>query len=147
MSKKALSSRSRMRSVSSLTFHTRRSGIRLKSEAWLIVLAPEQIYNPENQRERDAQHNAGHDRKIDAAVLALIGDITGQTSKPKWQSSAEGKKSAYDHESDSAKDEQLSEFARWVHCRQQSILLESNCSLGRSRFNRTPIAARRVSLS
>jgi hypothetical protein len=30
-----------MRSVTSLTFHTCRSGIRLKSEAWLIVLAPE----------------------------------------------------------------------------------------------------------
>jgi hypothetical protein len=112
-----------------------------------MVLAPEQIYDPKNQRECDAEHDASDDRKIEAAVLALIGDIAGQTSKPKWQSSAEGKKSAYDHESDSAKDEQLSEFARWVHCRQQSILLESNCSLGWSRFNRTPIAARQVSLS
>jgi hypothetical protein len=112
-----------------------------------MVLAPEQIYNPENQRKRDAQHNASHDRKVEAAVLALICDIAGQASEPKWQSSAEGKKSAYNHESDSTKDEQLPEFARWVHCRQESILLESNCSLGRSRFNRTPIAARRVSLS
>jgi len=112
-----------------------------------MVLAPEQIYNPENQRKRDAQHNASDDRKVEAAILALIGDIARQASELKWQSSAEGKKSAYDHESDSTKDEQLPEFARWVHCRQQSILLESNCSLGRSRFNRTPIAARRVSLS
>jgi hypothetical protein len=119
----------------------------LKSEAWLIFSAPEQIYNPENQRKRDAQHNASDDRKVEVAVLALICDIAGQAAEPQWQSSAEGKKSAYDRESDSAKDEQLSEFARWVHCRQQSILLESNCSLGRSRFNRTPIAARRVSLS
>jgi hypothetical protein len=113
-----------------------------------MVLAPEQIYNPENQRKRDAQHNASDDRKVEAAVLALICDIAGQASEPKWQSSAEGKKSAYDHECDSTKDEQLPEFARWVHCRQpESILLESNCSLGRSRFNRTPIAVRRVSLS
>jgi hypothetical protein len=49
-----------------------------------MVLAPEQIYNPENQRECDAQYNAGHDRKIKAAVLALVDDIAGKASEPKW---------------------------------------------------------------
>jgi len=83
-----------------------------------MVLAPEQIYNPENQREYDAERNASDDWKIEAAVLALIGDIARQASEPKWQSYAEGKKSAYDHESDSTEDEQLPEFARWLHCRQ-----------------------------
>src|SRR5579864_1255608 len=44
------------------------------------ILPPEQIYNPENQRERDAQHDASDDREIEAAIFALIGDIAGKTS-------------------------------------------------------------------
>jgi len=57
-----------MQSVSSLTFTRAASGIKLKSEAWLMLLAPkfyppEQIYDPENQRDRYAQHDACDDRK------------------------------------------------------------------------------------
>src|SRR5579862_1996088 len=44
------------------------------------ILAPEQIYNPENQRERNAQYDASGDRKIEAAILALISDIAGKAS-------------------------------------------------------------------
>jgi hypothetical protein len=85
----------------------------LKSEAWLIlsdtefwrrVLPPEQIYDPENQRQRDAQHNASNNWKIEAAIFSLIRDIAGQSAEPEWQSSAESKESAYDHKRDSTED-------------------------------------------
>jgi hypothetical protein len=92
----------------------------LKSEAWLIVfgvsvLAPEQIYNPDNQRQRNAQHNAGHDWKIEAAIFSLIRNIAGQTANSKGQSATQGKESAYDHKRDSTEDEQFPEFARRFH--------------------------------
>jgi hypothetical protein len=79
------------------------------------ILAPEQIYNPENQRERDAEHDASDDRKVEAAIFALIGDIAGKASEAKWQSSAEKEKSSDDCESDSANEQQLPEFARRFH--------------------------------
>jgi hypothetical protein len=60
----------------------------------------------------------GDDRKIEAAVLALIGDVAWQASEPKWQSPTEGKESAYDQESDSTRDKRLPEFARRIHCYQ-----------------------------
>ncbi len=53
------------------------------------ILATERIYNPENQRERSAQHDTSDDRKIEAAIFALIGDIAGKASEAKRQSSAE----------------------------------------------------------
>jgi len=68
------------------------------------ILAPEQIYDPENQREHDAQHDASDDWKIEAAIFALIGDIAGQASKAKRQSPAECKKCAKNNEDDSTKD-------------------------------------------
>jgi hypothetical protein len=76
------------------------------------ILATEQIYNPENQRERNAQHDASDDRKIEAAIFALISDIAGKASEAKRQSSAEKEKSADNCEGNSANEEQLAEFAR-----------------------------------
>jgi hypothetical protein len=76
------------------------------------ILAPEQIYNPENQRERDAEHNASDDRKIEAAIFALISDVAGKASEAERQSPAECKKCADNNEDDSSKEEKLSEFAR-----------------------------------
>src|ERR1700758_3595525 len=77
------------------------------------ILAPEQIYDPENQRERDAQHDASDDWKIEAAIFALIGDIAGQASEAKGQPPAEKQKSTNNCEGNSAHEQQLPEFAHW----------------------------------
>src|SRR5580658_919316 len=82
------SNNSRMRAVSSLTFQVRRSGIRLKSEVWLMVLSAEMIHKPQQQTQNPAQQNASHHRKIKTSIPPLIHNITGQTPQPKWQFSA-----------------------------------------------------------
>jgi hypothetical protein len=100
------------------------------------ILSTEQIYDPKNQSERDAQHDASDDRKIEAAIFALIGDIAGQASKAKRQSPAERKKCANNNEDDSTKEEKLAEFARRVHRARvddRVILLASNPSSERNR--------------
>jgi hypothetical protein len=95
----------------------------LKSEAWLIFLAPEEIYNPENQRQRDAEHDTSDDRKIETAALALIRDISRQTSQAKWQPPAENKKAANNDKSDSEDEQEFAEFARWFHRNRPRLIL------------------------
>src|SRR5271155_403671 len=85
MSGSVVSSSSHMRAFSSLTFHTRRSGIRLKRFAWLMALAPEQIDDPHQQRQDDAHNYASHDRKIKTTVAALDDDIARQTAQAERQ--------------------------------------------------------------
>src|SRR5580692_4569646 len=82
------------------------------------ILPPEQIYNPENQRERDAYDDASDDRKIETAIFTLIGDIAGKASEAERQSPAEKEKSADNCESNSADEQQLSEFAHWFQSNQ-----------------------------
>src|SRR5271163_1422103 len=83
------SNSSRMRAVSSLTFQVRRSGIKLKSDVWLMALSAEMIHNPQQQSQNHAQQNARHHRKIKAAISSLANNIARQTSQPKWQSAAQ----------------------------------------------------------
>src|SRR5271169_3989506 len=85
----AASSSSRIRAVSSLTFQVRRSGIKLKSDVWLIVLSAEMIHNPQQQTQNHAQQNARHHRKIKTSIPPLINNIAGQAPQPKWQSAAQ----------------------------------------------------------
>src|SRR5580700_2662131 len=74
-----------MRAFNSLTFQTRRSGIRLKRFAWLMELAPEEIDNPHQERQDDAYNYASHDWKIKAAVASLHDDIARQTPQAERQ--------------------------------------------------------------
>jgi hypothetical protein len=40
------------------------------------------------QAERDADDEAGDDRKIESAVFAFDADVAGQTTKPPWSEAA-----------------------------------------------------------
>src|SRR5580658_2992282 len=91
----AASSSSRMRAVSSLTFQVRRSGIKLKSDVWLMALSAKMIYNPQQQAQNHAEENARHDRKIKTSIPPLINNITRQTPQSKWQFSAERQQRAH----------------------------------------------------
>src|SRR5580704_17515098 len=82
------SNSSRMRAVSSLTFQVRRSGIKLKSDVWLMALSAEMIHNPHQQTQNRTQQNARHHRKIKTPIPPLINNIARQTPQPKRQSSA-----------------------------------------------------------
>src|SRR5580658_1358215 len=98
-----------MRSFSSLTFQTRRSGARSKREDWLMALAAEMIHDPGNQRQREAHQKAGHDRKVKAAVPALIGNVSGQAAEPERQARAEQEQSAGSDQHHADRQEQLPE--------------------------------------
>src|SRR5271155_4397431 len=89
------SSNSRMRAVSSLTFQVRRSGIKLKSDVWLMVLSAKMIHKPHQQTQNHAQQNASHHRKIKASIPSLIHNIARQTPQPKWQCSAKRQQRAH----------------------------------------------------
>src|SRR5580704_13165799 len=76
------SNSSRMRAVSSLTFQVRRSGIKLKSDVWLMVLSAEMIHNPHQQTQNPAQQNASHHWKIKTSTPPLIHNIARQAPQP-----------------------------------------------------------------
>src|ERR1700730_11220766 len=107
----AASSSSRMRAVSSLTFQVRRSGIKLKSEVWLMALSAEMIHNPHQQAQNHAQKNARHHRKIKTSIPPLINNIARQTSQPKRQFSAERQQRAHACQRNSQHDQNLPGFA------------------------------------
>jgi hypothetical protein len=90
-----------MRAVSSLTFQVRRSGIKLKSDVWLMALSAEMIHDPQQQAQHHAQQNARHHRKIKTSIPSLICNIARQTPQPKWQlpSEREQRPHAYQHDS------------------------------------------------
>src|ERR1700689_5908057 len=83
------SSNSRMRAVSSLTFQVRRSGIKLKSEVWLMTLSAEMIHNPQQQTHNHAQQNARHHRKIKTSIPPLRRNVSSPTRRAKWKASAQ----------------------------------------------------------
>src|ERR1700722_5470123 len=107
----AASNNSRMRAVSSLTFQVRRSGIKLKSDVWLMTLSADMIHNPHQQAQNDAQQNARHHWKIKTAIPPLIHHIARQTPQSKRQSSAEDEQGAHTGQHDSQHNQKLPGFA------------------------------------
>src|SRR5580704_14683879 len=105
------SSSSRMRAVSSLTFHVRRSGIKLKSDVWLMVLSAEIIHNPHQQTQNHAQQNARHHRKIKTSIPSLIHNIARQSPQPKRQSSAKRQQRANARQHNPQHDQNFPGFA------------------------------------
>src|SRR5580658_9535834 len=105
------SSSSRMRAVSSLTFQVRRSGIKLKSDVWLMALSAEMIHNPQQQTQNHAQQNARHHRKIKTSIPPLINNIARQASQPKRQLSAQHEQRAHACQHNSQHNQKLPGFA------------------------------------
>src|SRR5580658_7910110 len=105
------SNNSRMRAVSSLTFQVRRSGIRLKSDVWLMALSAEMIHNPKQQTQNRAQQNASHHRKIKTAISPLIHNIARQASQPKGQFSIKCQQRANARQHNSQHDQNFPGFA------------------------------------
>src|SRR5580658_9597243 len=104
-----------MRSVISLTSQMCRAGARSKRDDWLMDLTAEIIHDPENQREREAQNNAGDNRKIKSSMAALIGDVSGKAAEAKRKTRAEKQERAGSDKQDADDEQQLSEFAQRVH--------------------------------
>src|SRR5579863_10309021 len=80
-----------------------------------MALAAEVIHNPENQRKSHAQDDASNNRKVEAAVAALIGDIAGQAAEPKRKPRAEHQQSTGANKHDAYNQQQFSDFAQRVH--------------------------------
>src|SRR5580692_9894901 len=109
------SSSSRMRAVSSLTFQVRCSGIKLKSDVWLMALSAEMIYNPQQQTQNHAQQNARHHRKITTAISPLVRNVAGQTPQPERQFSTKYQQRAHASHHNPQYNQKLSGFAKCIH--------------------------------
>src|SRR5271155_1824794 len=105
------SSSSRMRAVSSLTFQVRRSGIKLKSDVWLMALSAEMIHNPKQQTQNHAQQNARHNRKIRTSIPPLIHNIARQAPQPERQFSTKYQQRPHSSQHKPQHNQKLSGFA------------------------------------
>jgi hypothetical protein len=81
-----------------------------------MVLAAEEIHDPENQRKRDAHYDACNHRKIEAATVApVIGNVSGQMAQPEGKLHAKHHRYPCAGKNSADNEQQLSEFAHRVH--------------------------------
>src|SRR5690348_13435844 len=114
MSGKSPSRRSWMRSVSSLTRHTRFSGIRF-SVNWLMRSPPESSRDPEYQRQHNAQRDASDNRKIKSGVPSLINDVAGQSPKSHRQLRSGEQKSSGRRNHEASDQQALAQLTQRLH--------------------------------
>lgn len=70
---------------------------------------------PEEEREGDAEDEAGDDGEIERGVLAAMNNVAGKLAETEGEFSAEIEKSADDGEESSEKEKHTAEFAERVH--------------------------------
>src|ERR1700722_16666324 len=115
MSGRVPPSSAQIRAFSSLTFHTRRSGINENKLAWLMKSAPEQIQNPHQESKQYANDNAGHDGEIKAAVATLNHDVARKPANPVRQFCSRQEQPSEANQDSPDNQQSLSDFAKRVH--------------------------------
>ena len=75
---------------------------------------------PEEEREREAQNEAGDDREIESGVLATIDKVTGEAAKTEGEFAAEVKKRTNDDEEPSEDKKCAAEFSDRLHSEHSS---------------------------
>jgi hypothetical protein len=70
---------------------------------------------PEEEREPDAQDEAGEDREVERGVFAAMDDVTGEAAEVQREFSAEVQKSADEGKECTHKEECAAEFAEGIH--------------------------------
>lgn len=70
---------------------------------------------PEENRERDAEEQAGDDRKVERGMFATMNDVAGQFSQAEWQLAPKLKKATNQDEQPSEKDKRAPKLAKGVH--------------------------------
>jgi hypothetical protein len=73
--------------------------------------AAEEIHDPENKGESHAEKNAGDDRKIKAAVAAVVGDVAGKAAEAERKFRTGEKESTRDDEDNAYDKEHFAKFA------------------------------------
>jgi hypothetical protein len=70
---------------------------------------------PEKQREKGAEEQAGNDGKVESGVFAAMDDVAGQSSKTKGKLAAKVEESADEREQPTQEEEGAAEFAERFH--------------------------------
>jgi hypothetical protein len=70
---------------------------------------------PEEEREADAQYEAGDDGEVERGVFAAMDDIAGEISEAKREFSAEIEEGPEQHKKTTEKKEDSAEFAERIH--------------------------------
>ena len=70
---------------------------------------------PEEESERGADDETGHDGKVKGGVFAAMNDVSGQPSKAKWKFAAEVEESADEDEESAEEKKRAPEFAKRIH--------------------------------
>jgi hypothetical protein len=99
--------------------------------------APEEINDPHDQRQDEAQNDASDDWEIEAAVAALVGDVARKSAESKWQPAPEEKQSSDSDEKEADNEQQFAEFAKRISVLHTLILASgfrnarhTGCGLG-----------------
>ena len=96
-----------------------------------MALAAERIDDPRIKVRRDAEQDARDDRKIEAAVASLVGDVARKAAEAKGQLAGVDEQRSRANRDDSRDEEKFAEFAHRVHAdRTRAILPESKTSNG-----------------
>jgi hypothetical protein len=70
---------------------------------------------PEQERQRSAEKEAGNDRKIEGVVFAAMDDVAGKSSQAEGEFAAKVKKSTNKDEESAKNEEGAAKFAKRVH--------------------------------
>jgi hypothetical protein len=70
---------------------------------------------PEEERNAEAEDNAGDDRKVKRGVFAAVDDVAGKAAEAQGKFSAEVEKSANEHQEATEEEQGAAEFAQRVH--------------------------------
>lgn len=73
------------------------------------------IEEPKEQREDEAEDQAGDDGEVESGVLAAMNDVAGKTAEPEREFATKIKKGAHKHKKSSENNNNAAEFAQWVH--------------------------------
>ena len=70
---------------------------------------------PEEEREAEAQYEAGDDGEVESGVFAAMDDIAGEISETRREFSAEIEEGAEQHKKTTEKKDDAAEFAEGIH--------------------------------
>jgi hypothetical protein len=76
-----------------------------------MELAPEEIDNPHQERQDDADNYASHDWKIKAAVASLYDDISREATQPERQFGPKHHQRAQANHDNANDEQEFAEFA------------------------------------
>jgi len=82
---------------------------------------------PEEERQGEAENEAGDDRKIEGGVFATVDDVAGKSAKTKREFAREIEKRAEEDEEASDAEEHAAKIAKGIH---ESIIEERTRGCG-----------------